>query len=138
MNTKQIVSSENLISYCGFYCGACPTYISGKCEGCRGDSAKCAVGVKNCQVKQCCVENDFFTCADCTKFPTTRECKKYNPLSIKFGEWVSSTSRGKAIELIREKGRVEFLAYMMDKQWVTVKTKDTFVNKKLGKRRDEK
>jgi hypothetical protein len=30
------------------------------------------------------------------------------------------------------------LAYMVDKQWVTVKTKDTFVNKKLGKRRNEK
>lgn len=22
--TKQIIADENLISYCGFYCGACP------------------------------------------------------------------------------------------------------------------
>ena len=93
MNTKQIVSNENLISHCGFYCGACPTHLSGKCEGCRGNSSKCAVGMKNCQVKQCCVENEFFTCADCTKFATTRNCKKYNPLSIRFGEWISNTSR---------------------------------------------
>jgi len=138
MNTEQITLDENLISHCGFYCGACPTCLSGKCEGCRGDSAKNAVGVKNCQVKQCCVENGFFTCADCTKFATTQDCKKYNPLSIKLGEWISSTSRGKAIEMIRKNGRSDFLTYMANKQWVTVKTKDTFVNKKLGKRRDEK
>lgn len=137
MNTEQIISNENFISHCGFYCGACPTYLSSKCEGCRGSSPKCAIGVKNCLVKLCCVENDFFTCADCTKYATTRNCKKYNPLFIRFGEWISSTSRRKAIELIQEKGRVVFLAYMVDKQWVTVKTKDTFINKKLGKRRIE-
>ena len=138
MNTEQIESNENLISHCGFYCAACPTYLSGKCEGCRGASPKCAVGVKNCEVKQCCVENEFFTCANCTKFSTTNDCKIYNPLSIRFGEWISSTSRGKAIEMIKEKGQVEFLACMVSKNWVTIKTKDTFVNKKFGKRRNEK
>jgi hypothetical protein len=138
MNTEQIVSSEILISYCGFYCGACPTCLSGKCEGCRGNSPKCAVGMKNCQVKQCCVENGFFTCADCTKFVTTRDCKKCNPLFIRFGEWVSSTSRRKGIEMILKKGKSEFLAYMCEKNWVTIKTKDNFLNKKLGKKLNEK
>ena len=138
MNTEQITANENLISHCGFYCGACPTYLSGKCEGCRGNSPKCAVGMKNCKVKQCCAENGFFTCADCTKFAATKSCKEYNPLFIRFGEWVSSTSRGKAIEMIREKGLTEFLSYMTEKNWVTIKTKDSFVNKKLGKRRNEK
>ena len=127
-------TSEQLISYCGFYCGACPTYRSGKCEGCRGDSPKCAVGYKKCLVKPCCVENGFFTCADCTKYASTKECNAYNPLSIRLGEWISSTSRRKGIEMIREKGRAEFLSLMVDKDWVTIKTKDSFVNKKLGKR----
>ena len=27
-----------LVSYCGFYCGACPKYTKGQCEGCRGDT----------------------------------------------------------------------------------------------------
>ena len=129
---------ENLISYCGFYCGACPTYTSGKCEGCRGASAKCAVGYKKCLVKPCCVENEFFTCADCTKCASTKECKKYNPASIRFGEWVSNTSRRKGIEMIQEKGQTEFLDYMTEKEWVTIKTKDTFVNKKFGKKLNEK
>jgi hypothetical protein len=130
-------NKENLISHCGFYCGACPNYTSGKCEGCRGNSPKCAVGVKKCKVKQCCVENDFFTCADCTKCASTKECKKYNPLSIAFGEWISSTSRRKGIEMIRKEGRAHFLAFMADKNWVTIKTKDTFFNKKLGKKMNE-
>jgi len=138
MAEKQIDKSEHLISYCGFYCGACPTYIEGKCEGCRGDSAKCSVGYKKCLVKPCCVENEYFTCADCKKYLSLKECDKYNPMSIKFGEWVSNTSRGKGIEMIREKGRTEFLTYMTDKNWVTIKTKDTFVNMKLGKRLNEK
>ena len=137
MEPEPITSNEYLISHCGFYCAACPTFLSGKCEGCRGISPKCAVGVKKCQVKQCCVENGFFTCADCTIFASTKDCKKYNPLSIRLGEWISSTSRRKAIERIREKGRTDFLAYMVDKKWVTVKTKDTFVNKKLGEKREE-
>ena len=137
MDTEKVISNENLISHCGFYCGACPTHLSGKCEGCRGTSPKCAVGMKKCQVKQCCVENGFFTCADCTKFTTTKDCKKYNPLSIRFGEWISSTSRGKAIEMIKAKGQTEFLTYMVEKNWVTVKTKDSFVNKKLGKKLNE-
>jgi hypothetical protein len=134
----QIDKDEKLISHCGFYCGACPAYTSEKCEGCRGNSPKCADGVKNCPVKQCCVENDFFTCADCTKCKSTKECKKYNPFSIKFGEWISSTSRRKGIEMIGEKGQAEFLAYMSDKNWVTIKTKDNFLNKKFGKKLNEK
>jgi hypothetical protein len=137
MIKEQIEKDQNLIAYCGFYCGACPTYVSGKCEGCRGSSAKCAVGYKKCTVKPCCVENEFFTCADCTKYASTKDCKKYNPASIRFGEWASSTCRGMAIKMINEKGQTEFLDYMTGKNWVSIKTKDTFVNKKLGKKLNE-
>jgi hypothetical protein len=138
MTIEQIDKDENQISYCGLYCGACPTYKSGKCESCRGNSPKCAIGYKNCPVRQCCVENGFFTCADCTKCVSTKECKKYNPVHVRFGEWISGTRRSKGIEMIREKGRTEFLAFMTDKNWITFKTKDTFLNKKLGKKLNEK
>ena len=138
MEEKQIVKGENLISYCGLYCGACPTYKSEKCEGCKGDSPKCAIGYKNCPVKLCCVENGFFTCADCTKHTSTKECKKFNPIHVRFGEWISGTCRGKGIEMIREKGRTEFLTYMADRNWLTFKIKDTYLNKKLGKKLNEK
>ena len=134
---EQLTGDEQLISYCGLYCKECTLFTSGKCEGCRGGSTKCAVGYKSCQVKPCCVENGFFTCADCTKYASTKECKKYNPLFLKLASWIQSTNRSKAIEMIREKGRAEFLAYMTNRNWVIIKTKDTFVNKKFGKRINE-
>ena len=133
----EIGKNEQLISYCGFYCGACPAYTSGKCEGCRGDTSKCAVGYKKCQVKPCCVENGFFTCADCTIYASTKECKKYNPLLLKIASWVESSDRSKAIEMIKEKGRAEFSAFMEERNWVCFKTKDSFFNKRFGKKVNE-
>ena len=137
MTEKQIDKDENLIAYCGLYCGACPSFISGKCDGCRSNSAKSAVVYKACQVKPCCVENDFFTCADCTIYSSTKECKKYNPLLLKIASWVESSDRSKAIEMIKTKGRAEFAAFMKDKHWVCFKTKDSFFNKRYGKKLNE-
>ena len=28
---------EKLLGKCGFYCGACPTYIKGGCRGCEDE-----------------------------------------------------------------------------------------------------
>jgi hypothetical protein len=57
---------------------------------------------------------------------------------LRFAAWVQSTSRRKAIEMIQEKGQAEFLAYMTERNWVTIKTKDSFLNRKLGKKINEK
>ena len=84
------------------------------------------------------IENGFFTYADCTKYASTKDCKKYNPLQFKIALWVESTNRSKSIELIQEKGRAKFLAFMEDKKWVFFKVKDTFLNKKYGKKVNEK
>jgi hypothetical protein len=135
---EQTAANEQLIAYCGLYCGACPAFTSGKCDGCRGNSAKSAVVYKACRVKPCCVENGFFTCADCTIYASVKECKKYNPLLLKIASWVESSDRSKAIEMIKTKGRAEFAAFMEDKCWVCFKTKDSFLNKKYGKKMNEK
>ena len=29
-----------LLGKCGFYCGACPTYIAGNCKGCTQEHTK--------------------------------------------------------------------------------------------------
>src|SRR5215475_14780419 len=125
MTEKQIDKDENLIAYCGLYCGACPTYTSGKCEGCRGNSPKCAVLYKQCKVRPCCADNGFFTCADCTIYASTKECKKYNPLLLKIASWIESSDRSKSIEMIKTKGRAEFLTFMTERNWVIIKTKDS-------------
>ncbi|MCL2328466.1 MAG: DUF3795 domain-containing protein [Bacteroidetes bacterium] len=138
MDEKQINKGENLIAYCGLYCGTCPAFTSGKCDGCRGNSAKSAIVYKACKVKPCCVENGFFTCADCTIYTSVKECKKYNPLLLKIASWVESSDRSKAIEMIKTKGRAEFLAFMTDRNWVCFKTKDSIFNKRFGKKVNEK
>ena len=137
MNEKQIIEGEQLIAYCGLYCGACASFVSGKCDGCRVDSAKSAVLYKKCKVKPCCDENGFFTCADCTIYASIKECKKYNPLLLKVASWIESSDRSKAISMIKEKGRTEFLTFMKDKNWVCFKVKDSFVNKRFGKKVNE-
>jgi len=138
MIDKEINKDENLIAHCGLYCGACPSFKSGKCDGCRGNSAKSAVMYKRCKVKPCCADNGFFTCADCTIYASTKACKKYNALFPKIAAWIESSDRSKAIEMIKIKGRTEFLTFMADKNWVTFKTKDTFFNKWFGKKLNEK
>ena len=138
MTDKHIDKDMNLIAHCGLYCGACPSFVSGKCDSCRGNSAKSAIVYKKCKVKPCCVDNGFFTCADCTICTSTKDCKKYNPLLLKFASWIESSDRSKSIEMIQTKGITEFLAYMKDKNWVIIKTKDSLFNKRLGKKLNEK
>ena len=136
--SEQMTDNEPFIAYCGLYCKACPAFVSGKCEGCRVDSAKSAVLYKKCKVKPCCVENGFFTCADCTIYASTKACKKYNPLMLNISSWIGCVNRSKCIDMIKEKGRAEFLAFMEERNWVMFKTKDSFFNRKLGKKVNEK
>ena len=136
--SEQMTCNEQFIGYCGIYCKKCPAFMSEKCDGCRVDSAKSAVYYKKCKVKPCCVENGFLSCADCTIYASTKECKKYNPLLLKFFSWIESSDRSKGIEMIKTKGRAKFVEYMEDKNWVMFKTKDSFINRKYGKKVNEK
>ena len=135
---KQMTDNEQLICYCGLYCKYCPAFTTGKCDGCRVNSAKTAVYYKKCKVKPCCVENGFFTCADCTIYASTKECKKYNPLLLKIQSWIGSVNRSKCIEMIKEKGCAELSAFMEDKNWVLFKTKETIFNSNFGKKVNKK
>ena len=136
--SEQTTGNDQYIGYCGLYCKACPAFISGKCDGCRGDSERCAVLYKKCKVKPCCEENGFFTCANCTICASLKDCKKYNPLFLKILSWIGSTNRSKCIEMIKEKGNSEFLAFMEEKSWVMFKTKETIFNSNFGKKANKK
>jgi hypothetical protein len=114
---------NSLISYCGFYCAACPKYLKGDCQGCKGDSPKCAVGYKACKVRPCCIENGFSSCAECDKHESVKDCKLYNPFMIRFGQFMTQTNRGKGIEMIKEKDEQEFIKFMSERKWVTMKNK---------------
>ncbi len=121
MEVKELDYSK--ISYCGFYCGACPKFIKDKCFSCKGDDPKCAVGYKACNVRPCCLEKGIQSCADCDEYDSVKDCKKYNPLMIRFGQFITQTNRRKGIEMIKEKGEQEFLKFMSERKWVTYKIK---------------
>ncbi|HEY5591742.1 MAG TPA: DUF3795 domain-containing protein [Paludibacter sp.] len=120
MNTIE-QSDLKLISYCGFYCGACPKYIKKECLGCKGDSSECAIGFRACKVRPCCIENGYSSCAECEKFDSVKECQIYNPILVRFGQFITRTSRRKGIEMIKEKGAESFLIFMMENRKVTMK-----------------
>lgn len=120
-NRTDSSTQTDLLSYCGFYCGACPKYAKGDCQGCKGESPKCAIGFKACKVRPCCIENKLSTCAECDKHGSVKDCKIYNPFLIRFGQFITRSSRRKGIEMIKEKGESEFVKYMIDKNWVTIK-----------------
>lgn len=134
---EQPTDNEQFIAYCGLYCKYCLSFKSGKCDGCRSHSAKSSVLYKQCKVKPCCIENQFFTCADCTISSSVKNCKKYNPLLLRIASWIESSDRSKAIQMIQEKGQAEFTAFMESKNWVSYKTKDSIFNKPFGKKVDE-
>jgi len=121
MEVKELGVSK--ISYCGFYCGACPKFTKGQCLSCKGDDPKCAIGYKSCKVRPCCIEKGIESCADCDEYDSVKDCKKYNPLMIRFGQFITQTNRRKGIEMIKEKGDQEFLKFMSEKKWVTYKNK---------------
>ena len=116
--------NTDLVSYCGFYCGSCPKFVKGKCQGCKGGCPQCAIGYKACKVRPCCIENEYNSCADCKKYDSVKDCKIYNPFLIRFGQFITQTNRRKGIEIIKEKGELEFVKYMIDKGWVTIKTRE--------------
>ncbi|HHX04186.1 MAG TPA: DUF3795 domain-containing protein [Tissierellia bacterium] len=56
--------SENSIGKCGFYCGSCPTYISGTCKGCIEQHKE-----GDCFTRDCVLEQDIHFCGECKSFP---------------------------------------------------------------------
>ncbi len=59
------------ISYCGLYCGACPSYQKKTCLGCRSNNKKQnRISKWGCKIRRCCIElKKIQYCGDCEDFP---------------------------------------------------------------------
>ena len=55
---------ENLLSKCGFYCGACPTYTAGGCRGCEEEHT-----AGDCFTRDCVKGKHLPFCGACEQFP---------------------------------------------------------------------
>ena len=53
-----------LLGKCGFYCGACPTYIEKNCKGCIEEHVE-----GDCYSRDCVLNNKLDFCGQCSKFP---------------------------------------------------------------------
>lgn len=94
------------IAACGLFCGACPKYTKGKCPGCR-DYEKATW----CEVRKCCNEHAWQSCADCTLMPLA-SCRKFNNFIAKVFAVVFRSDRRGCVERIREVGHEAFAAEM--------------------------
>ena len=106
METKQVVADKNLIAYCGLYCGACGSYLKGKCPGCKEN-----VKATWCKTRLCCMENNYSSCADCKK-AELMACKKFNNLFSKLIGLVLRSDRPACIRRIKETGYEKYALEM--------------------------
>lgn len=61
---EAITVKKQLLGKCGFYCGACPTYIQGRCRGCEKEHT-----AGDCFTRDCVKEKKLSVCGACEAFP---------------------------------------------------------------------
>lgn len=103
---QEIKADKKLVAACGLYCGACRSYLSGKCPGCSENSK-----ATWCKVRSCCKENNLASCADCNAIPL-KDCRKYNTFIASMIGFVLNSDRPACIGRIREVGYEGFAAEM--------------------------
>ena len=54
----------DLLGKCGFYCGACPTFLKGNCKGCLHEH-QCG----DCFTRDCVIAQKLDFCGECEPFP---------------------------------------------------------------------
>lgn len=96
---KNKTASQELVAFCGLYCGECGRYKNKKCPGCK-DNVKAAW----CQIRKCCLENGRLSCAECSVHANPSECKKFNNLISKLFGFIFGSDRQASIDMIKEKG----------------------------------
>ena len=113
---KEIIADKKAVSFCGLYCGACKKYLNEKCPGCQKNEK-----ASWCQVRVCCKENDYLSCADCEKFDNIRDCKKYNNFMSKMFSFIFRSDRDACVQMIKSDGYDQFADYMAKNNQVSMK-----------------
>ncbi len=104
------------IGACGLYCGACRKHLRGKCPGCHQNE-----NATWCNIRKCCQENGFHTCAECAK--DVKECKLHNNFIGKVFAFVFRSDRAACIRYIRENGEQAYAEEMERRGQQTMKKK---------------
>ena len=94
------------IAACGLFCGSCRKFAKGSCPGCHSNE-KAAW----CDVRRCCIEHGWQSCADCTRLPLA-DCRKFNSFIGRLFQVVFRSDRRGCIGRIREVGCEVFASEM--------------------------
>ena len=105
-----------LVARCGLYCGACKSFLAGKCQGCRENSK-----ATWCKVRSCCTEKQIKSCAECAEFADPNACKKFNNFMSRLFGLVFSSDRAACIDQIRQHGLDGHAKIMADLRSHTIK-----------------
>lgn len=97
MPTNQ--ANAELVAHCGLYCGACKSFMNGKCKGCHENSK-----ATWCKVRACCIEKRIRTCAECSEFTDPRACARFNNSMSRLFGYVFRSDRAACIAQIRQLG----------------------------------
>jgi len=117
---REIVSSPDLVAYCGLYCGACKAYLKDKCSGCH-DNHKATW----CKVRSCCISNDYTSCAECKEFDNPNQCKMFNTFVSRLFGVIFRSDRAACIRQIRELGIRGHAANMTEHKRQTIRKHTT-------------
>ena len=113
---KTITSNIAMVAYCGLYCGACGSYLKGRCSGCH-DNRKASW----CKVRTCCMERGYSSCADCRDFDDPQQCGKYNNFISKIVGFVLRSDRVACIRQIKAIGIQGHADTMTKRQQQTIR-----------------
>jgi hypothetical protein len=113
---KAIIADSKLIAYCGLYCGACKSYLKGRCWGCAKNEK-----ATWCKIRTCCAQNNYASCASCVKFGDVAECKKFNNFISKVFAFLFGSNRKGCIGAIKEKGLEGYAKDMAGKKLQSLK-----------------
>lgn len=94
-----------VVSFCGLYCSNCPKFKKNKCPGCQANNK-----ATWCKVRNCCLETNRSSCAECTDHADLKQCPKLNNFVSKAFGLVFNSDRMAGIRYIRSHGPNAFAA----------------------------
>lgn len=106
----------NQIAYCGLYCWGCKKFLANNCPGCRENSK-----ATWCEIRSCCKQNNYLSCADCTEFKKASDCKKFNNFISKIFKIILKSNRQACIDMIKSNWYESFADYMTQNSQHTIK-----------------
>lgn len=111
---NEIRADQELIAYCGLYCGACHKYLNGKCLGCRLNNK-----ATWCKIRKCNMGKGYHTCADCKM--DVADCSTFSNFISKVFGLIFHSDRKACIYRIREIGKDAYAKEMSAKETMTIK-----------------